>query len=298
MNDKSKEKMQQNQRTYLKDILPLEMPLSINIEVTNACNLACKYCIHSLKRETQISMGLMPYEFMSEDIINAFIEGLRSFGKPIKSVRFAGFGEPLLHRQLSNIIKTIKRDKLADKVVIFTNAFSLTCDKILELVESGVDSFQLDIQGLSDNDYKINCDRNVDFNNIVNNVKFLYENKGGSEVYIRTLRFEVEGRREEFYNTFKNYADYIAIDNTCSISDEIDYSQMINEEDLRTDENNVYSRYCPQPFFQLTVNADGTVAACCGAISRNNNPLIIGNIKNNTLKEMWNGTKLRAIRQG
>ena len=72
---------------------------------------------------------------------------------------------------------------------------------------------------------------------------------------------------------------------------------MINEEDLKTDENNVYSKYCPQSFFQLTINVNGDVAACCGAISRINNPLIIGNINEEKLKDMWNGNKINMMRK-
>ena len=297
MSNKHKQDLQKKQRTYLKDILPLDIPLSINIEATSACNLQCKYCIHSLKTESQYDMGLMPYEFMSEDVFDKFISGMKEFGKSVKSIRFAGFGEPLLHSKLAWMIEKIKKENIADKIVIFTNASALTPDKIVELIEAGVDSFQIDIQGLCAEDYKNNCNRNVNFDEIYKNVKFLWENKRDSEVYIRTLRFEVEGRQDKYYEMFKDYADYIAIDNTCSISDEIDYSDMINADDLKTDENNILSRYCPQPFFQLTVNADGGIAACCGAISRKCNPLIIGNVLEDSVKNIWNCNKMNEIRK-
>lgn len=62
-------------------------------------------------------------------------------------------------------------------------------------------------------DYKKNCNREIDFDVVYNNIKFLWENKQEAEIYIRTLRFEVEGRKQEYYEMFKNLSDYIAIDN-------------------------------------------------------------------------------------
>lgn len=248
---------QKNERSYLKDILPLEQPLSLNLEITNACNAKCRYCVHSLSKESQEKIGLMPVVFMTNETFENILKSLREFKHPIKSIRFAGFGEPTLHKNLVSMVKKIKTEKLAQKIIVFTNAFNLNTNLSLKLIEAGVDNFQIDVQGLSEEDYIKNCNMKIDFQVMKSNIKYLYEHKGNAVVYIRTLRFEVDGRENDFYEMFNDMADYLAIDSTCSISDEIDYSDMISEDDIKTDEENVFSVFCPQPFFQLTINVEG-----------------------------------------
>jgi len=294
---KEKKEMQKNHRMYLKDILPLEQPLSLNIEATSACDLQCRYCIHSLPYDLQVQLGLAPYRMMGLETFDKLVYGAR-FRQPLKSVRFAGFGEPLLNPHLPYMMRKLKEEHICEKVLLFTNAHLLTKEKVDEMEEmGGVDSFQIDIQGLNQEDYRKHCNREINFEEIIDQIQYLSAHKKNAEVYIRTLRFEVKGREEEFYRIFSKWADYIAIDSTCSISDEIDYSDMITEEDRKTDEENVYSRYCPQPFFQLTINADGGVVACCGAVKREKNPLVVGNIHNETLSEIWNSEAMNVVRR-
>ena len=45
---------------------------------------------------------------------------------------------------------------------------------------------------------------------------------------------------------------------------------------------------------QVTIYSD-TVAPCCNTVGRN---LPIGNIKKNTLSEIWNGPEMKKVREG
>ena len=49
------------------------------------------------------------------------------------------------------------------------------------------------------------------------------------------------------------------------------------------------------PWGQLGIYSDGSVAPCCNIVGRN---YPIGNIKENTVKEIWNGNKMNKIRDG
>ena len=51
---------------------------------------------------------------------------------------------------------------------------------------------------------------------------------------------------------------------------------------------------CPEVFGKLSVNWDGLVSACCGDYD---NLMIIGDMKKNTLREIWNGSELSKYRQ-
>lgn len=48
---------------------------------------------------------------------------------------------------------------------------------------------------------------------------------------------------------------------------------------------------CPQPFYQMFIRANEDVAPCCTYPS----PAIIGNVTNEQLKNIWNGTRHKAF---
>ena len=50
---------------------------------------------------------------------------------------------------------------------------------------------------------------------------------------------------------------------------------------------------CPDPFSRLTVNFDGSVSVCCVDWSHGT---LVGDLKNQTFSEVWNGERLREFR--
>ena len=52
---------------------------------------------------------------------------------------------------------------------------------------------------------------------------------------------------------------------------------------------------CPEPWGQISIYADGTVAPCCNIVGRN---YPIGNIKNSSISEIWLGDKMNEVREG
>ena len=60
---------------------------------------------------------------------------------------------------------------------------------------------------------------------------------------------------------------------------------------LKNEIKKMYS--CREPWSQMSIYADGTILPCCATFGRN---IPIGNIKNETVKEAWNGLKINKIR--
>jgi radical SAM protein with 4Fe4S-binding SPASM domain len=52
---------------------------------------------------------------------------------------------------------------------------------------------------------------------------------------------------------------------------------------------------CNEPWGQVTINSDGSVGPCCNTVGRN---IPIGNIKQETLKQIWQGKEMTEIRNG
>jgi len=63
---------------------------------------------------------------------------------------------------------------------------------------------------------------------------------------------------------------------------------------LKTRENIKFNRdSCPEVFNKLSINWDGLVTACCGDYD---NMMIVGNIKNNTLGDIFHSDKINYYR--
>jgi radical SAM protein with 4Fe4S-binding SPASM domain len=50
---------------------------------------------------------------------------------------------------------------------------------------------------------------------------------------------------------------------------------------------------CPEVFNKLSINWDGTISACCADYD---NAMLIGDIRDNTIKEIWQGVPMNAYR--
>ena len=115
-------------------------PRVVFIEVTNRCNLLCQTCPHTyFQREPLKSLSLD--EFMR--IAEQFPQMQRAL--------LHGIGEPLLNRELPEIIRYLKGRNI--EVIINSNGTLLTPPWQQKLVESGLDEYRCSIDGAKDETY-------------------------------------------------------------------------------------------------------------------------------------------------
>lgn len=288
----------EKRRQMLKDILPLDTPLSIDIEACGACCLKCAYCPQSLtpqqKQEINIGSGVLSYSLF-EKIVN----DCTKFDAKLKSIRFAGFGEPLCNSDLPKMVLLAKEMSIAESVIIFTNGIMLTHDLSNKLVKAGVDTFLIDIQGVCEDDYLKHAGTKINFENLLDNLNYLAKlcKSRNTRIFIKTFKFMIENTRERFFELFEPIADEIGIENIYEIYPEIDYTGMITEEKETCGVDFYQSNYCSYPFFQMAINAYGLVTACTLPVSKNTPQLIIGDVGKESLIDIWNGNRLNCVRK-
>ena len=66
-----------------------------------------------------------------------------------------------------------------------------------------------------------------------------------------------------------------------------------NDKNLKS-QSHYANQYCEYPWLSLTVMADGSVVPCTQI---SNNELILGNVNENSLEEIWNGKKYDEFRK-
>lgn len=129
-----------------KNALRLRRPVShlakVYVEPTNGCNLECRTCIRSGWDE--------PLGQMSDVVFTRLIDGLRAFSPP-PTVFFGGFGEPLAHPRIVEMVSRARA--LGGPVEMVTNGTLLTRDTSRALIAAGLDMLWVSIDGATPESY-------------------------------------------------------------------------------------------------------------------------------------------------
>jgi cyclic pyranopterin phosphate synthase len=272
-------------RTILADVVPLPMPYSIQVEVSQLCNLKCNYCMHGL-----LDQGKKKRKVMAWDTFNKMCDRIEEFGGKLKTVNFAGWGEPLINPHIDAMIIELKRRNITENIAIITNGIYLSPSLSIPLVEAGVDHIRISMQGMSGRKYREITGSAIVFEVFVDNIRTLYENRRRCKVYVKIADTALdEGDEEKFYKTFDGICDSMYVEKIRPMFQE-------NAQDGK-----LISKYgdehepvicCPQPFFMMSVEADGTIMPCCNYYD----PAEFGNIWDTSLKREWESRWMRQFR--
>jgi MoaA/NifB/PqqE/SkfB family radical SAM enzyme len=115
----------------------------IYVEPTNRCNLDCSTCMRNVWKEPLGNMTHATYE--------RIIQSAKEF-IPIPMIFFGGFGEPLAH---PNIIEMILEAKaLGAEVELITNGILLDKNMAERIISSGLNRIWISIDGATPQSYK------------------------------------------------------------------------------------------------------------------------------------------------
>jgi radical SAM protein with 4Fe4S-binding SPASM domain len=112
-------------------------PVELFVESANVCNLRCLMCRITYSREP-VESPFVSLEWM---------EKLEKFNPGLLEAHLHGFGEPLLNRELMDIIRTIRRSGGPVVFDFFTNAVLLDRRMSETIVDAEVDRVILSIDG-------------------------------------------------------------------------------------------------------------------------------------------------------
>lgn len=283
-------------RTRLAEVLPLDTPFVVQIFPIYACVFKCCYCIFSIDRANrgfisdQVAMDLNLYKKCVDEMVK--------FSNKIKVLRFVGIGEPLLHKNIIEMIAYASAKQVAKTIEILTNAALLTPKMSDALILSGLNRLVVSLQGTSGEKYKKVCGVDINFAEFINNLKYFFDHKGKVNVYFKIVDSALDDKDDEkkFYKIFGDLCDTIAIEHTVPIHAGIDYSKVLK------DKKNPVTQFglpvkelkvCPQPFFTMQINPDGKVVPCFSF----EYPGIMGDCNNQSVNEIWQGGEFQTFRR-
>jgi len=261
-------------------------PANLTIEFTNYCNLACTYCTSPL--------GIRTRGFMDEETFALLLAGLRNFRIP--RLRIVGNGEPTLHPRFCEMATDLA--KSCEYLTMVTNLQRLPEKVARAMLQAPVRL--IEISADSDNPEEYERSRvHGSFVKLISNLGMLQrlkrELQSPSLINVRCMIRPTQiDREKEILAFWSRYAD-VAMPQYLH-----DYTHG-NDSDVFThyQKEGLVPR-CSIPTKHMIMHWNGRVPLCEMSQQQTGIPegLIVGDIHNMSLKEIWNAPLFVQYRQG
>ncbi|MDY2698563.1 MAG: radical SAM protein [Lachnospiraceae bacterium] len=285
-------------------------PIEVEISPSGSCNHRCVFCALDY-------LGYQP-NFLKKDTILRAIYEMREHG--LKSVVCAGEGEPLLNKDLVDIVNNMKSFGLdvamSTNGVLFTKDISKECLRSFTWVRFSVSSMKEDTYESIQRGKKGDLNRLCE--NIQDAVKIKRDEGLRTTIGVQCLLMpenmgQVVSMAEELqklgvdYFTIKPYMSHTLTHNAM----DIDYSAIAEiEKELKQFESEEYKIYfrisamnkmkkcktyekCNALPFMVHIDAKGTVWPCVELIGREE--FCYGNIYENSFEKIWSGKQRQNV---
>ncbi len=252
-------------------------PGTVRVENTNHCNANCITCTRELmKRPT----GLMDMELFMKIVDECAANRVRK-------LHLHNFGEPMLDKKL--VEKIVYARKKGIETRLFTNMSIMTEELARSLVEAGLGKIKISMDGNTPQTFEA-IRRGLSYERVVKNIELLLrerERQGKESPKIELVFVETERNyfeREEFVRRWKHRVDGVHITSYHNWAGSLRKEGEIRGRELP----------CPRIWQTFTVLWDGRVALCCMDY---NGDVVLGNLNKESIKEIFNGERLRRIRE-
>lgn len=272
--------------------LPLDTPLAILLDVSERCNFRCNYCFRSTEKDWSWGYAAKN-NLMGMEIFQQAVGQLSAFPQRIRSIALSGHGEPLCNPELVSMVKYLKSSGAVERIEMHTNASLLTRESARDIAQAGFSRIVVSLQGLDADTYRRVCGAKIDWDEFYSNLRILYENKDPdlwvhikiSEAALNKACYAAE--KDCFCSLFGGIADSIFVEEVTPLwkSLRMEASGSVNKYGQDTGE----VECCPILFYKMWVAPDGEIYPCTGLPV----PMSLGNIKETTLYDAWNGQRRR-----
>ena len=280
-------------RINLTGAVPLPAPLAIYLETTNICNFKCIFCPESFENFEEQSGGLFR---LSEDNFTHALDEISSFGS-IQTLNLYMMGEPFANRNHLSFIKQAKQAHIAKRVIVTSNGSLLKPKIYEELCKSGLDYLRISIYGADEDLHRRNTGSPIKLEQIKTNIAGLkaFRDQHGFKtpfIYAKMIESEVSAHNDTFLKNFSGISDQAMIEPVMNWNDPDEgMLAQIDREQLEKRPNFAKKKECcPFPFYTLVIHSDLRVSVCCVDWDKKT---VVGDLKTQTLKEIWNGEALR-----
>ena len=263
-------------------------PLVVSLELTNHCNLRCVYCTSPVSQR--------PRGLMDQATFSRALSGIRTLG--VDRARLVGNGEPTLHPDLGSFVQELART--APFVSIVTNGqWTHPARTISALLDGPLDMVEVSVDSSTKAGYE-SSRPGGSFERLLRNLLALREAIDNRPcrtlVNLRLMTRPTERGMEGNLRAFwRRYADTVMLQPVVERTTQPAVKDMYRP--VQFDQRSYPA--CSLPFKELQVNWNGDVPLC--ALSAQQLPpvgLIVGNVMEQSLHELWSHSLMEQYRQG
>ena len=253
------------------------------IELTNKCNFRCTFCPSFIRKSG----------YMDIDLLRSILEKTR-FSDSLVQLHF--HGESLLHPKLGEMISLCKEFGL--RVGLSTNASLLDEKRSETIIESGLDEIILAFDGVSKEifeKYRVNANYEKVKRRMLDFLEFR-EAKNSKIPFVDLHVIKLEEAKPQIDDFIEYWSktpvDQITVKSFSTRAGQVNASQASTKDWYFGKRSKRYP--CRWFWSSVIILWDGRVVPCCHDMQ---GKIIIGDLKKQTLEEIWNGKKMQALRE-
>ena len=239
---------------------------------------------------------------MQWETFRLIVEQLKEFEEPINVVHLYGLGEPMINQDLPDYVNALKVNNVAKEVAITSNGSRLKERYSERLINAGLDRLSISLNGIEDSHFEKNVGRKLKFDEIYKQIQYFYSIRKQCHLHVKINGdCFTENEKERFVLLFKDHCDTLNIDHVVNVWPDMEVvgnqGQTMYDYDVgeRTTYEFASNGICPLMFYELHIHSNGAVSPC--AVDYNYKNENLGNVKTQSLKEIWNSYKLLQIRR-
>lgn len=262
--------------------LKVSFPRIVHPENINICNSKCVMCPYPLMTRKKGLMSNKLYKKIVDECVQH---------NEFRELWLYMFGEPLLDKDIFKKIMYAKR-KGVPIVFLSTNASVLDENKAKKMIESGLDSIVVSLDGTKKTTYE-RLRQGLNFDEVTTNIKTLISlkkkmGKNTPKVTLQIIKMnDTKAEIKSFIKKWENLAD------TISVVPCHDYAGQ-----RKGKANWVASTEkrlpCDYLWDKCTILHDGRVVFCCMDYDGR---IIVGDINKESIEKVWDGNKMQSLRK-
>ena len=267
-------------------------PISVILELVNRCDLECTMCYQGFRNDAKKSTLEL------DDIKKLFHE----FEKNKLDALLFSTSEPLLYKKFFKVLDLAEKAKIMD-LFLFTNGGLLNNKNSKLILKSSLTRLFVSIDAATEETYdKVRVPVNKKILNtsrlkkIENNVKNFIKLRNSLGLKLPLTRVSFVAMKTNVHEVDKFIEKWIDVVDSVEIQKEnsIDFYDDLKKKKFDNKKLLLKKYNCNEPWGQVAIHSDGVVGPCCNTVGRN---VPVGNILNQSLKEIWQGTEMNAIRE-
>ena len=290
-------------------------PTIFNIETTNYCNMKCVMCARTIymKRKNiwindelfeKMLNKIEPYkknnlekfwnwlENEKKFKVNEVSENGFYFSVISRCLILHGFGEPFLDKYLIKRIKLCKEKNIP--TYFSCTPATMTVDKAVQAMEAGLSVLKFSLDAMDDESIKSIRGKKANYFESIDKIHELIKIKkerGFDTLLVPCMIvFNDDEKTKKLHRNFLNFWKGKDVYAYVKSQD----NRWLFEKNKNLENKSHYAtQYCEFPWTSVTIMAEGNVVPCTQI---SNNEIVLGNVNENSLEEIWNGKKYQELR--